>query len=383
MPQKLDQLHQRQQQQQQHPQLQLQAKSMLPTQKLPSVRLAEGQQTVAKLTPASVGLHEGNSNMIQANPTRETQQAAAQPNASAAWHHVDSKAWHLLSSLRLYQSQLSIHGRAPLGSNTIYLILGVATVMLGILMISVVMVGRPAEPQAEDHLSKRFSMEAMLGHACKPIGGGAPSDEAPAEEDIVSDKRLETYLTPDLIVQGKMNMNFQAVLVPSISLLKPDESVSVCDAARSKFLLVSAALHVDKEGSKLARSKSKIRFSLCASRGARGREKAHFMLGENNKVYDIFQKECHEPFASIAPAAVTQQVCHFLLNTRLDTHFNFVGNFSHRSHRVNVTDESGQLVASTEPYLETNGFYTLRVLSGMDLGLVLCALFCIERMEGQ
>jgi len=107
------------------------------------------------------------------------------------------------------------------------------------------------------------------------------------------------------------------------------------------------------------------------------------MQGKNPKEYDIFQNDSHERFAWIAPGAITQQACHFVLNTRLDTHINFVGNFSSRAHRVNVTDESDSLVASTVPYEHNNGFFTLRVLSGMDLGLVLCALFCIEYMQGQ
>jgi len=217
---------------------QLQKEPVLSTQKLASVRLAERQQTVATLTLAAAGLHDGNSNMIQDSAdgdlTKEKEQTALQPNVYFGWHHGDNKAWHPLNSWRLYQSRASIHGRATLGSNSIYLVFGVPTVALGILIIAAVMVGRRDESHAEETLwhSKRLSTQ-MLTHA----GGGFQSDQVSVEELAAPDKNLLTNLTPELIVRTPNPEQFQTVLVPSISSLKPTQTALIYDAEIKEYLL--------------------------------------------------------------------------------------------------------------------------------------------------
>eukprot|EP00419_Tripos_fusus_P048411 CAMPEP_0172835960 /NCGR_PEP_ID=MMETSP1075-20121228/26148_1 /TAXON_ID=2916 /ORGANISM="Ceratium fusus, Strain PA161109" /LENGTH=257 /DNA_ID=CAMNT_0013679107 /DNA_START=119 /DNA_END=892 /DNA_ORIENTATION=- len=257
--------------------------------------------------------------------------------------------------------------------------------------MTLIMMGGRSEPQAEEQLwlRKPVAMDALsnacrpLSNACRPLEGSDQIPQAAKEDLVASDKRFDVFLTPDLRVTAS---DFLTVLVPSISLLKPPHAVPVRDPLQKEYLRVSAALQAVKGRG----GHQSVKFSLCKPGG---REKAQFMLGKNNREYDIFQTNCSERFAWVSPGAISQTVCHFVLNTRLDTQLSFVGNFSPKSHRTNVSDESGQLLASTEPYLEDNGhgvkvpssagYYTLRVISGMDLGLVLCALFCIERMEGQ
>jgi len=319
-------------------------------------------------------------------PTTRNVEVAAYPNVSAHRHHGDFHAQNL-SFWRLFQRRVIIHGRATFGNNNIYLALGITAAVVGVLIITTfIMVRGRTEPEAEEQLwcRKPVTVDA-LSNACRLLEG---SDQIPqaAEEDLVaSDKSFNVYLTPDLRVTSS---NFLTVLVPSISLLKPKGTLPVRDLLRREYLQVSASLqHVkDKHGHQSA----KVKFSLCKPGW---REKAHFMLGKDSREYDIFQTNCPERFAWVAPGTVSQQVCHFVLNTRLDTQIRFVGNFSPKFHRANVSDECGRLLASTEPYLEDNGhgvkipsptgYYILRVTSGMDAGLVLCALFCIERMEGQ
>mmetsp|Transcript_55493 Transcript_55493/g.110303 ORF Transcript_55493/g.110303 Transcript_55493/m.110303 type:complete len:414 (-) Transcript_55493:73-1314(-) len=321
------------------------------------------------------------------SPTTRNAKVVVHPNVSAQWHHGDSQAQSRPSFWRLFQRRVIIHGRATFGNNNIYLALGITAAVVGVLIVTtLVMVGGRNGPQAEKHLHE----PAAFSKACVPQEGSHQVPQA-AKDDLValvaSDKRFGVYLTSDLRVTAS---NFLTVLVPSISLLKPPQSVPVHNQLRKEYLRVTAALQ-DVGGK---RGHQPVRYSLCTPVG---RDKAHFMLGKDNREYDIFQTNCPERFAWVAPGStgsISQQACcHFVLNTRLDTQLSFVGNFSPKFHRANVSDECGRLLASTEPYLEDNGhgvkvpssagYYTLRVISGMDLGLVLCALFCIERMEGQ
>lgn len=60
----------------------------------------------------------------------------------------------------------------------------------------------------------------------------------------------------------------------------------------------------------------------------------------------------------------------------------FEGNFE--EHVVNVTNESGDRVAATEPrvmHFDPTKFYKLRVAANADVGLVLCGLLMISQME--
>jgi len=60
----------------------------------------------------------------------------------------------------------------------------------------------------------------------------------------------------------------------------------------------------------------------------------------------------------------------------------FEGNFE--EHVVNVTNESGERIAATEPrvmHFDPTKFYKLRVAANADVGLVLCGLLMINQLE--
>mmetsp|Transcript_54925 Transcript_54925/g.152326 ORF Transcript_54925/g.152326 Transcript_54925/m.152326 type:complete len:160 (-) Transcript_54925:98-577(-) len=61
-----------------------------------------------------------------------------------------------------------------------------------------------------------------------------------------------------------------------------------------------------------------------------------------------------------------------------DKRLYFWGAFAQRA--VNVTDNDGRLLASTEPASEVVQGYLLKVAPLMDAGLVLCGLLCIEHV---
>jgi len=60
----------------------------------------------------------------------------------------------------------------------------------------------------------------------------------------------------------------------------------------------------------------------------------------------------------------------------------FWGSFDH--HAVNITDEAGKLLATTElcaaDWDPTGEFYRLRVAPLVDVGLLLCSLVCIDQV---
>jgi hypothetical protein len=73
----------------------------------------------------------------------------------------------------------------------------------------------------------------------------------------------------------------------------------------------------------------------------------------------------------------------YLLKTIRGTRFHFWGAFER--HAVNITDERGKLLATTEVCqvdFDTNGqYYRLRVAPLTDVGLILCGLLCIHHLD--
>jgi hypothetical protein len=75
----------------------------------------------------------------------------------------------------------------------------------------------------------------------------------------------------------------------------------------------------------------------------------------------------------------------YTLATMTNTSLNFWGSFEH--HAVNITDEAGTLLATTEPcnteFDASSEYYRLRVAPGADVGLVVCSLLCIDHLGGE
>lgn len=75
----------------------------------------------------------------------------------------------------------------------------------------------------------------------------------------------------------------------------------------------------------------------------------------------------------------------YTLSTQTDTTLYFWGSFE--DHAVNITDEAGALLATTEPcghteFDSSSEYFRLRVAPGADVGLVVCSLLCIDHLGG-
>jgi hypothetical protein len=74
----------------------------------------------------------------------------------------------------------------------------------------------------------------------------------------------------------------------------------------------------------------------------------------------------------------------YTLSTLNKTTLNFWGSFEH--HAVNITDEAGELLATTErcntEFDASSEYFRLRVAPGADVGLVVCSLLCIDHLGG-
>lgn len=101
--------------------------------------------------------------------------------------------------------------------------------------------------------------------------------------------------------------------------------------------------------------------------------------GSKRNVY--IYKDDGELFAHLMKDEIRKR--YVLTSGRLGLQLLFEGNFE--EHAVDVTNESRELLAATEPgvmeFDPLNKYYKLRVAADVDVGLVLCGLLAIDQME--
>mmetsp|Transcript_30843 Transcript_30843/g.56637 ORF Transcript_30843/g.56637 Transcript_30843/m.56637 type:complete len:563 (-) Transcript_30843:68-1756(-) len=107
--------------------------------------------------------------------------------------------------------------------------------------------------------------------------------------------------------------------------------------------------------------------------------KASFEAGGRRSAYvydardEIFAHVAKDPFRS----------CYVLTSSRMGVQVIFTGTFG--DHHVNVTNEARESLAEVEPcttnFDPSGDYYKIRVVSHVDVGLILCGLLAIEHME--
>mmetsp|Transcript_49262 Transcript_49262/g.114165 ORF Transcript_49262/g.114165 Transcript_49262/m.114165 type:complete len:564 (+) Transcript_49262:150-1841(+) len=215
-----------------------------------------------------------------------------------------------------------------------------------------------------------------------PSPRGVSKESSPPKPDQQKPgSALESYFCPDLVVPK----NCECVLrVPKSSAGGGGGSFDVTDMSGN------VVLHIEsRRGPNGAADVCTWRLVLMTSYGN--------ALAQCGPTAPLRPSEDAKDFVLIRPsgdcfAQFTQDEGQerYTMKTRAGTQLYFWG--SHKQYAMNVTDDSGKLLATTETREEaeegcmstpnsrgnTSSCYRLRVAPLMDVGLVLCGLLCIE-----
>lgn len=203
---------------------------------------------------------------------------------------------------------------------------------------------------------------------------------------------LEVVFCPDLIVpQG-----CECILIIPVRPINDDPPFEVTDMNGNVVLGVSERLTTLHSSHRMAANRMQddapsmrrliiataqgdILAQCCAARpskppGERGSAEFHLLRASG------------EYFATLTRNGSPQD--QYALQTLNGKRLHFWGSFESQYHAVNITDQEGKLVATTEnctvTFDGTAEYYRLRVAPLTDVGLVLCSLLCIEHLgEGQ
>lgn len=207
---------------------------------------------------------------------------------------------------------------------------------------------------------------------------------------------LEVVFCPDLIVPA----GCECILCVPVKPVNKNSPFEVTDANGNVVLGVQERILSPHSGRPSAANraqysasdapKSMRRLVVCTAAGDLLAQCCAVVPSQPPGEYDSVEfhllRASGDYFATLSRGASTHD--QFGLQSLSGQHLHFWGSFGSQYHAMNITDDEGKLIATTEAcsvvFDGSCEYYRLRVAPLTDVGLVLCSLLCIEHLgEGQ